>query len=122
MTAEALAPVLRVQDAETAIAWYGRLGFTVDFEHSTGPRFSRTTAVLKRGDLILLLTNREEDAPAANAVLHLRVGDIRPIADEFVVPVENLQGGALIGHKIDLRDPDGNRIRVVEFAPAPPGF
>ena len=122
MNAEALAPVLRIGNPSAAIAWYQRLGFDVDFEHSSEPsggKEIRNTAVVKRGDLILVLSNREEDAPAAEAVVYLRVADLAPIASEFNVPVQNLQAGALIGHQIELHDPDGNRIRVASFAPAP---
>lgn len=119
MTQEALAPVLRIGDVNAAIAWYHRLGFECEFEHSTGPAFSRTMVVVKRGELLLILSNRDEDTPSADAVVHLRVGDVQSIADEFAAPIQILQAGALIGRHIDLRDPDGNRIRVTEFAPPP---
>lgn len=76
-------------------------------------------AVVKRGELVLILSNREEDAPGSDAVVFLGVVDVAPIAKEFEVPVQNLQGGALIGRQIELRDPDGNRIRVVDLTPAP---
>ena len=54
---EALAPMLRVSKVETAIAWYERLGFVLEFEHSSGPAFSETTAVVRRGDLALILSD-----------------------------------------------------------------
>jgi hypothetical protein len=119
MTKETLAPVLKIGDVDRAIAWYHRLGFDPGFEHSSGPAFSRTTVVVKRGDLILILSNRQEDTPGAEAVVHLRVADVEPIANQFAVPVQTLQDGALVGRHIDLRDPDGNRIRVADLAPAP---
>lgn len=119
MTKETLAPVLRVQDTDAAIAWYERLGFGVDYQHSSGPALSRTVAVLKRGELVLLLSNRDEDTPSSNSVVYLRVADVAPIANEFVLPVQNLQSGALIGRQVELRDPDGNRILVADFTPAP---
>ncbi len=70
MTEETLAPVIRVLDADAAIAWYQRLGFEMDFQHSTEPPFqpgvwesrsastkrTRATAVVKRGDLVLILS------------------------------------------------------------------
>jgi hypothetical protein len=68
--------------------------------------------------LVLLLSNAA-DAPPSGAFLHLRVADIGPIATEFAAPIERLQGGALIGRQLQLTDPDGNRIRVVYFTPAP---
>ena len=119
MTEESLAPVLRVGDAEAAIAWYQRLGFGVELEHSAGPNFAHTTAVVKRGELVLILSNRDEDTPASKTVVVLRVADVAPIAHEFNVPIENFQGGALIWRHIELRDPDGNRIRVGDVTPAP---
>jgi catechol 2,3-dioxygenase-like lactoylglutathione lyase family enzyme len=119
MTQETLAPVLRVRDAEAAIAWYQRLGFALEFEHSAGPNFGQTTAAVRRGQLVLILSNRDEDTPASQAVVFLRVADVAPIAHEFDVPIENLQAGAMIGRHIELHDPDGNRIRVGDVAPAP---
>ena len=133
MTEETLAPVIRILDADVAIAWYQRLGFDMDFQHSSEPSIqpgvwesksastkrTSTTAVLKRGDLVLILSNGTPDTPSSNAVLYLRVADVAPIANEFHVAVQNLQTGALIGRQIELLDPDGNRIRVLDFAPAP---
>jgi hypothetical protein len=101
---ETLAPVLRVQDAGVASAWYRRLGFELEFEHSSGPALNRTQAVLKRGDLVLLLSNAA-DAPPSGAFLHLRVADIGPIATEFAAPIERLQGGALVLGSIFLKPP-----------------
>ena len=133
MTEETLAPVLRVQDADAAIAWYKRLGFEMDFQHSSEPPFqpgmwesrsasterTSTTAVVKRGDLVLILSKGTPDTPSSSAVLYLRVADVAPIANDFQVTVQTLQTGGLIGRQIELLDPDGNRIRVAEFAPAP---
>jgi catechol 2,3-dioxygenase-like lactoylglutathione lyase family enzyme len=122
MTKETLAPVLRVQDMKAAIDWYERLGFALEFEHSTGPTFQLATAAVKRGDLVLILSNREDGTPPSHVVVHLRVADVVPIADRFHVSIRNLQGGALIGRQIDLQDPDGNRIQVTDVAPAPHGL
>ena len=55
---EALAPVLRISNAEATIAWYQRLGFVLEFEHSSGPDLNRTMAILKRGELPLILSDR----------------------------------------------------------------
>ena len=35
--AEQLAPILRVVDADAAVAWYGRLGFVKEWEHRFEP-------------------------------------------------------------------------------------
>jgi len=37
MTEEAI-PVLRVADAAAAVAWYERLGYAKEWEHSSRPR------------------------------------------------------------------------------------
>src|SRR5688572_13910845 len=97
---ETLAPVLRVQDADAAIRWYERLGFNMDFQHSAESSKSpatppATTAVVKRGELVLVLSNSENDAPRSAAVVYLRVTDIAPIADEFKASIQTIQGGAL---------------------------
>jgi hypothetical protein len=39
MTEEALAVVLRVENTDSAFAWYQRLGFNMEYEHSRGPAF-----------------------------------------------------------------------------------
>ena len=104
---EALAPVFRVADTEAAIAWYRRLGFVVGYQYSTGPAFSRTMVVLQRGDLALVLSNREEDA-APNGLVCMRISNVDAIADEFSVEVKN---SGLSSH-IELCDPDGNRLRI----------
>ena len=36
MTDEEVVPVLRVDDATRAVAWYGRLGFMKEWEHQFG--------------------------------------------------------------------------------------
>ena len=64
MTGDTLAPVLRVLNVAAAIPWYQRLGFGVEYEHSSGPDLRHTVAVLKRGELVLMLSNREEDGAA----------------------------------------------------------
>jgi catechol 2,3-dioxygenase-like lactoylglutathione lyase family enzyme len=100
--------VLRVSNTETAVSWYQRLGFTVEFEHSSGPAFDHTTAVLTRGELALILSDRDE-RDGSDGIVYLRVADVAPIAAEFDVPLQK----SAIGPHIELKDPDGNVIRVV---------
>lgn len=107
MTDEALVPVFRVSNTDAAIEWYRRLGFVVGYEHSSGPAFSRTMVSLQRGQLHLILSNREDDAHA-DAVVYLQVNDVQAIADEFGVEVMNTPAAA----HLELRDPDGNRLRI----------
>ena len=105
---EGLAPVLRVSNVESAISWYQRLGFVVGFEHSRGPALQQTTAVLSRGELALILSDQDK-RETSDGIVYLRVADVVTIAAEFDVPVQN----SVIGPFIELKDPDGNLIRVV---------
>jgi uncharacterized glyoxalase superfamily protein PhnB len=95
-----LAPVLRISNAEAAIAWYQRLGFVLEFEHSSGPALNRTMAILKRGDLALILSDRG-DAETSSGIVYLRVADVTPIATEFDVLIQN----SVFGPHIELTDP-----------------
>ena len=107
MLGEALAPVFRVGNTDASISWYQRLGFVVDCEWASGPAFSRTIVVLKRGELVLMLSNREEDA-RPDALVYMRVSDVDAIAGEFDVEVKT----SGIGSFIELHDLDGNRLRI----------
>lgn len=108
MNEEALAPVFRVADTDAAVAWYQRLGFVVGYEHASGPTFSRATVALSRGELVLILSSREEDGrPGGLAVM--RVSDVSAMAGEFGVEFNDTG----VARHIELRDPDGNRIRIV---------
>lgn len=111
MQAEALTPVLHVADAQVAVAWYRRLGFVVEYEWSSGPAFREASAVVRRGDLALILSNRDPSV-GADSLLYLRVADLTQIANEFKVSAASAFGG----QQVELHDPDGNRIRVVAIA------
>jgi catechol 2,3-dioxygenase-like lactoylglutathione lyase family enzyme len=108
MNEEALTPVLHVENANAAVAWYERLGFVMDTEWSSGPVFTETTAVIRRGELALILSSRERDA-RADGLIYLRVSDLSPIEKEFNLKATSFFGG----QHLELHDPDGNRIRVV---------
>ena len=109
MTEEALAVVLRVENTDSAFAWYQRLGFNMEYEHSRGPALNQTMVVIRRGKLALILSDREEAGPTG-ALLYMQVADIAAVANEFDVTPQNL----LLGQQqVELHDPDGNRIRVV---------
>jgi hypothetical protein len=107
VTDEALAPVFRVGNTDASINWYQRLGFVVDFEWASGPAFSRAQVILRRGALVLILSNRAEDA-RSDGLVYMRVTDVEAIADEFDVDVKS----SGLGSHIELRDLDGNRLRI----------
>lgn len=104
---EAVIPVLRVEDATRAVAWYGRLGFTKEWEHQFEPGFPWFVCVA-RGDVRLYLSEHTGDAPL-NTLIHLYVKDIDAVSAEFETPVDE---DGLAGRECDITDPDGNRLRI----------
>lgn len=125
MTEEAV-PILRVADAEAAARWYARLGFAFGWEHRFEPGFPAFVEV-HRGRVRLFLSEHEGDShpspattlngrpsadglPCPDTLVYLRLNDIDAVAAEFGVPVEE----APWGRELELRDPDGNRLRVGE--------
>lgn len=103
---EDVIPVLRVADAAKAVAWYERLGFGAQWEHRFEPGFPAFVEVA-RGGLRLFLSEHTGDARPGTLV-YLRVRDVEAVASEFGVPVED----APWAREIELRDPDGNRLRI----------
>ena len=103
---EEVIPILRVKDAAKAVAWYQRLGFQKEWEHHFEPRLPAFVSVA-RGDVRLFLSEHRGDA-RPDTLVYLRVKDVFSIAKEFQVQV-NEQPWA---HEIELRDPDGNRLRI----------
>ena len=105
---EALAVVLRVANTESALAWYQRLGFRMEYEHSSGPALKDTMAVITRGKLALILSDREE-VGRSNVLIYMKVTDLAPIANEFGLTPQRL----FSGEQLELHDPDANRIRII---------
>lgn len=104
--AEDVIPILRVADAAAAVAWYERLGFAREWEHRFGPGFPAFVSVA-RGAVHLFLSEHAGDA-RPDTLLYLRVNDVDAIAAEFDRAVEE----APWAREIELRDPDGNRLRI----------
>lgn len=100
-------PILHVKDAAVAVAWYGRLGFTQQWEHRFEPGFPAFVEVA-RGRVRLFLSEHKGDA-RPDTLVYLRVRDVDAIADEFGAQAEDAPWAA---REIELRDPDGNRLRV----------
>ena len=105
--AEEVVPVVFVEDAARAVAWYERLGFSKEWEHQFEPGFPWFVYVA-RGDVHIYLSEHEGDA-RPNTLIHLYVDDIDRVSDEFAIPVDE---EGLAGREIQLEDPDGNRLRV----------
>jgi catechol 2,3-dioxygenase-like lactoylglutathione lyase family enzyme len=103
---EEVIPILRVADAATAVAWYGRLGFAKEWEHRFEPDLPAFVSVI-RARMRLFLSEHYGDAHP-DTLIYLRVGDVDAIASEFGVAVEQ----APWAREVELRDPDGNRLRI----------
>ena len=107
MLDEEVVPVLYVEDAARAVAWYERLGFHKEWEHQFEPGFPWFVSVA-RGHVHLYLSEHKGDA-RPNTLIHLYVADIDAVSEEFGTPVDE---EGLAGRECELEDPDGNRLRV----------
>ena len=103
---EEVIPVLRVGNAAEAAAWYQQLGFTQEWEHRFEPGFPAFVC-LARGQVRLFFSEHNGDA-RPDTLIYLRLRDLEAIAEEFGATVEQ----APWGPGVQLRDPDGNRLRI----------
>lgn len=115
MTADLLRgiPILRISSAERSCEFYcGKLGFRKNWEHRFEPGLPWFVSI-SRGSVTLFLTEPPESA--AGALVYLYVADVDALCREFqsrgVVleqePVDQPWGL----REMQLRDPDGNRLR-----------
>jgi catechol 2,3-dioxygenase-like lactoylglutathione lyase family enzyme len=104
---EEVVPVLYVEDAARALAWYERLGFLKEWEHQFEHGLPWFVSVA-RGQVRLYLSEHKGDA-RPNTLIHLYVTDVDTVAQEFGVSVDE---EGLAGRECALEDPDGNRLRV----------
>jgi hypothetical protein len=102
---EEVTPVPRVEDAAAA-TWYERLGFAQLWEHRFEPGLPAFVEVARGGVRLFLSEHRGDARP--DTLVHLRVRDVEVIASEFGVRVQD----APWAREIELRDPDGNRLRI----------
>jgi catechol 2,3-dioxygenase-like lactoylglutathione lyase family enzyme len=109
---EEVIPVLRVEDAAEAVAWYARLGFSKEWEHQFEPGFPWFVS-LARGQVRIYLSEHKGDA-RPNTLIHLFVDDIDTVSAEFGIAIDE---DGLAGRQCDLADPDGNRLRVATRRP-----
>ncbi|MGW7366875.1 glyoxalase superfamily protein [Streptomyces sp. NPDC054841] len=103
---EEVIPILYVEDAAAAVAWYGRLGFTQHWEHRFEPGLPAFVEVA-RGRVRLFLSEHKGDA-RPDTLIYLRVREVDAVANEFGVQAKDTPWA----REIELRDPDGNRLRV----------
>ena len=83
---EEVIPVLRVEDAGRAVAWYELLGFQKQWEHQFEPGFPLFVSIA-RGRIRIYLSEHTGDA-TPNTLIHLNVNDIDSIAAVLGVPVD----------------------------------
>ena len=103
---EQIVPILKVADTARAVEWYGRLGFTKDFEHRYSEDFPGYVGISRDG-LAMHLSEHVGDA-TPDTLVYIFVADVDALAAEFGVEVEE-QSWA---RDFEVTDPDGNRIRV----------
>ena len=106
MVRERVTPILRVKDADRAVAWYQRLGFTKESEHRFGPEMPAFVAIV-RGDIQIFLSEHTGDA-RPDTLIYLSVTNVDDIAAEFGLTVEEEPWG----REVEIRDTDGNRLRI----------
>ena len=103
---EVVIPILRVADAAAAVSWYERLGFTREWAHRFEPGMPAFVSIA-RGRARLFLSEHQRDA-RPDTLIYLVVGDIDAVVAEFGRPEDEPPYGC----EIELRDPDGNRLRI----------
>lgn len=103
---EEVIPILRVENADESVSWYGRLGFEKEWEHRFEPELPAFVSVA-RGSVRLFLSEHKGDA-SLDTLIYLRMNKVETIAAEFGVQAEE----APWAREIELRDPDGNRLRI----------
>jgi catechol 2,3-dioxygenase-like lactoylglutathione lyase family enzyme len=103
-------PVLRVADAAVAVSWYERLGFTKQWEHRFDPDCPAFVSIACGGARLFLSEHRGDAQPETLVGLH--VSDVEAVEAEFGRP----DGDPPYGSEFELRDPDGNRLRIRRLA------
>jgi len=98
--------VLRVADAAAAVSWYERLGFTKQWEHRFEPGCPAFVSIARDGARLYLSEHRGDARP--DTLVHLYVNDVDAVVAEFGRP----DGEPPYGCELELRDPDGNRLRI----------
>ena len=103
-------PVLHVADAAAAVAWYGRLGFTEQWVHRFGPCMPAFVSIVRDRARLFLSEHRGDAWP--DTLVHLYVSDVDAVVAGFGRP----DGEPPYGCELELRDLDGNRLRISRLA------
>jgi catechol 2,3-dioxygenase-like lactoylglutathione lyase family enzyme len=103
---EQIVPILKVTDADRAVEWYSRLGFSKEFEHRYSEEFPGYIGMARNGMLLHLSEHVGDATP--DSLIYLFVDDVDALATEFGADVTD----EAWARQIQLTDPDGNRVRV----------
>ena len=113
---EQVVPVLRADDAQRAVAWYERLGFTKTDEHRFEPGFPAFVTI-DRGEIRLFLSEHTGDA-RPDTLVYMFVEDVDAIARELAALRDAWRAGALDGTPLspEWRERLSRRARAEELA------
>jgi catechol 2,3-dioxygenase-like lactoylglutathione lyase family enzyme len=101
-------PVLRVSDAEAAVKWYERLGFTVEWRAPLEPDMPLSLGLARSSTARLHLSEPTGDARRGTLV-YLHVPDVDEMAAACgITDIDQMPWG----RDFEVQDLDGNRIRV----------
>ena len=103
-------PVLRVADAAATVAWYERLGFTEQWVHRVEPGCPAFVSIVRDRARLFLSEHHGDARP--DTLVHLFVSDVDAVVAEFGRP----DGEPPYGCELELRDLDGNRVRISRLA------
>jgi hypothetical protein len=102
-------PVLRVEDADRALAWWSRLGFAHESTHRFYEGAPAFVSVRRETSRVFLSEHAGDARP--DTLLYFWVDDLDAIAQEFGVTPAIAEWSADV-REIELTDPDGNRLRI----------
>ena len=108
MEAEVI-PILHVADADVAVKWYERLGFTKQWEYRFDPDCPAFVSIARDQARLFLSEHRGDARP--DTLVGLFVSDVDAVVAEFGRPA----GEPPYGCELELRDPDGNRLRIARL-------
>jgi hypothetical protein len=99
-------PVLHVADAPAAVAWYERSGFTEQWVHRFEPGCPAFVSIARDRARLFLSEHRGDARP--DTLVQLFVSDVDEAAAKFGRPDDD----SPYGYEFELRDLDGNRLRI----------
>lgn len=97
---------MRVKDADVAVSWYARLGYRKVSEHRFTPDGPAFVAVGRAG-AHLYLSEHEGDA-RPDTLIYLWRDDVDELAAALGAHIDEMPWA----RDIEIRDPDGNRLRI----------